>query len=937
VEFRVLGPLAIADGARQVPLGTPRQRALLALLVAAAPRAVAYDRLAEQLWSRNAPASARHTIQGYAHRLRVGLGDNAHRLQTEPDGYRLDIRPGELDAEAFAEGVDQGRRELDDRNARAAASTLEDALSLWRGRPFEDIDDVGDLEVERARLEGLRLAAMEERCEAELSLGRHQQLVDELERLVSDHPYRERFWGHLMVARYRSGRQADALEAFRRVQSLLAEDLGIEPGPALSRLHERILLQDPMLEHQPAAAAPSPRPTAVPAARDELVGRQRELDALDGFVRCRRLITVTGAPGVGKSRLALEVARRLAREQPDDVAVTQLASVSDPADVPAVIAEAVGAPITGGRSALEAAIEHLRGRRLLMIVDNFDHVAAAAVAISALLDAAPGLVVVATSRQPLHLTGEQDLHLRPLDTERHDLSTDAPADAVALFVARAREVDSSFRLHEDNRDLVDAIVARLDGLPLAIELAAARVRSLPLGELLEQLDATSTPVTDLPDRPHHHRGLRATIDWSLRLLDDRHRLLIRRLGVFRGGITVDDAEAVIGFKPVDDILGGLERLVEASLVMRPADEDPARWTLLQTIRAHAEQLLRDHGEWAEVAERHARHHAAVVAATAPALTQAGRGEAAARLDELQADLRGALDATIELSLPDPGLDLASGLWRWWQLRGLLVEGRRRLEAALDLEGGTTAACIRATLGLAGICYWQGDLEAAESAYRGARADAHGLDEWLEVEALFGLVTTLACRRGDLVEAEPVEQEIQALVAALADPVAIGLGLATGQLVRLAAGELEASRELGERCLEGTRQLGERWYELQVLRTLALTSRRQERWQQADDELRECLRIGLELGDRPGLALDLERLSRLRASREDLEVALVLSGAATALRESAGVLAVDEAFRWEQPPAADLANAALDELTAARAVARGRTLDLQQVVAEAVGA
>jgi predicted ATPase len=933
VEFRILGPLTVLAGDAPIALGTPRQRALLALLVVQAGELVTYDRLAEDLWNTHPPHTARHTLQTYAHRLRSVLDAEAWRLETRPFGYQLKASDDEVDARRFEHLAEAGRRALVRGDPQTASAALAEAIGLWRGKLLEDLADLAALDPERARLEALRLTAVEDRLDADLALGHHATLIPELEALLTEDPFRERLWGQLMIARYRAGRQADALETFGRARQVLADELGVEPGRWLCRVQQQILLQDPALD------APDPLPAPhhnLPTPRSTFVGRRRELAALEGLLRTRRLVTVTGPPGAGKTRLAIEVATRMVPSWPHGVFFVPLAELDDARLVPSAIAVAIGVARVTDEPVLDTLAEHLRSRRLLLLLDNVEHVLDAAAEVARLLDAAAGVAVLATSRARLRLDGEQEYPLDPLPLSPPDDHRDDPTggDAVALFADRAAAVDPRLTIGPDDIAVVADMVARLDGLPLAIELAAARLRLFPLDELRRRLGPCLPLLTDgVVDHPDRQRTLRSAIAWSDDLLDPKDRALFRRLAVFRGGITADAAEATAAGAPIEDVVGRLARLVEASLLFRPADTDPPRFGMLETIREYATEQLREAGEEHETRARHADFHAAFVNKVSSHLTQADQAGWLERLDAEQPDLRAALRWAIAASEADLALGMAAGLWRYWQLRGHLAEGRQWLEEALAIAGASTESTVRALLGLAGICYWQFDLDAAEVAYHRVRDMARGLDDWwIELEALFGLVVTMACHRGDTRAAASLEEEFQALAAERQDPMAMGLGLATSQMMRLLAGELEESRRYGELCLAGTREVGERWYEVQVLRTLALTSLRAEQYDRARDELAECLQIALELGDLLGMAMDLDRLGQVAAILGEPERACVLAGAAERLRESVGEVVTVKAFRWEQEPAPVTARRSLADNEIERALARGRTMTVEQVVA-----
>jgi predicted ATPase/DNA-binding SARP family transcriptional activator len=937
VEVRVLGPLEVEAGGAPLHLGTPRQRTTLGLLLLRAGEVVSCDRLVEELWDGDPPGTALHTLQGYVYRLRRALGPEAWRLQTRPPGYRLKVSADELDAQRFQDLAAHGRRALVRGEPPAAVELLAAALGLWRGPLLADLGEVAALAPERARLEALRLVALEDRVEAELALGGHGALVGELEGLVAEQPFRERLWGQLMLALYRSGRQADALAAFHRARKLLDEELGIQPSRWLHRRQEQILLQDAALEAPEPLPPPRPRHN-LPARRSSFVGRRSELAELQGLLQSRRLVCVTGPPGSGKTRLAVEAAAGILEAFPHGAFFVSLAEVADPALVRSAVATALQVPELPERPAAQALNGHLRSRRLLLVLDNFEHLLPAAVTVAELLDTAPGLRVLATSRAPLRLSGEQEYPIGPLPLpSAEELAADPVGnDAVALFADRAAAVDPRFVLGAGNAPVVAEVVARLDGLPLAIELAAARLRWLPLKELRRRLSPAVPLLIGGPvDQAARQRTLREAIAWSDNLLGPGERALLRRLGVFRGGIPLEAAEAVAQGPPVTDVAAGISALVEASLLGRPTEPDEARFSMLETIREYALEQLRAAGEDDEIRGRHARYYARLVERAEPELTGADQASWLERLQVEHANLQAALRWASRTGDTDLALLMAASMWRFWQLRGHFAAGRRWLEDVLAAEGSASMPRAKALIGLAGLCYWQGDWDAAEAAYRQAHELAKGLDDWwLELEGLFGLAFTLACHRGDLQAAAPIEEQFQALIAKHPDPLAIGLGLATSQMMRLFAGDLDGSRAYGEQCLAGTRALGVRWYESQILRTLATTSMLQGHYQQAEEELRECLDVALELGDLAGVAIDLDRLGQAAVALGRPERAVVLAGAADRLRESVGGGLTVESGRWQTEHPRDAARRFLTDTQIDRAWAQGRTMSLEDAVAYA---
>ena len=582
--FRVLGPLAVEHEGGSLPLGGHKQRALLALLLLHANRVVSRDVLVDGLWAGEPPRSALHSLEVYVSRLRKLVGE---RLRTRPAGYVLEVEPDELDARCFEDELARGRAVLRAGEPTTAAEILREALALWRGRPFEDVAYEQFVQVEAARLDELRLACLEERIEADLARGEHAGLVAEVEALVSRYPLRERVHEQLMLALYRSGRQAEALRVYRDARRRLVE-IGVEPSQALRRLEQAILQQDALLE-APRASSPRPRAPEPPAI--EFVGRTADIAAASDLIARDevRLLTLTGPGGVGKTRLALEIARVCADDFDAGVIFVSLAAAADADLVPTVIAEALGIRELNKRLLPAQLGEYVGQRTLLVVLDNFEHVLAAAAFVSALAAASDRVKVLVTSRAALRVSGEHELEVRPLPQE----------DAVRLFNLRAQAVLSDF----EATDAVPAICRRLDGLPLAIELAAARVRVLTLPALLDRLDRRLALLTaGGRDTPARHQTLRATIDWSYELLDDDERRLFTRLAVFVGGCSLEDAETVAGAD-----LDLVASLIEKSLLRH----EGGRITMLETVREYALEQLHHEPDAAAVRHRHARRFLAL--------------------------------------------------------------------------------------------------------------------------------------------------------------------------------------------------------------------------------------------------------------------------------------------------------------------------------------
>jgi predicted ATPase/DNA-binding SARP family transcriptional activator len=596
MEYRVLGPLEVVSDDGPLPVPGAKPRALLALLLVHANRVVATDRLAEDLWEASPPKSPDTTLQLYVHRLRSSLGSGS--LFTRPGGYVLEVKESDLDALRF-ERVATEVSQVKNASPGWVSLQLSEALGWWRGDALADFAGAAWARAEAERLGELRLGAFEDLIEARLSLGEHRTLVPELESLVSEHPLRERFWGQLMLALYRCDRQAEALRVYQRVRTTLAGELGLEPGPGLVELERHIL------DHDATLIAPASGPAVVvrgevveepgvgmPTPATSFVGRGTVVDEVARLVAGHRLVTLTGAGGCGKTRLAIEVTARLAGGFADGARFADLATVTDEAKVGDAVVAALGLAQDPTRTDPVARLARYLGtRELLCVLDNCEHVLdACATLAAAVLSHGGQSQLLATSREPLGIAGEQ-VHVVP--------SLDIGTEAVQLFAERAGEARAGFTVDDTNRSTVIDICTRLDGIPLAIELAAARVHHLSPAQLLARLDDRFA-LLSAERRIPRHRTLAATLDWSYELLDAREQEALRCLAVFPAGFTLEAAEAVLGG---EDAVRTLGSLVAKSLLQTVDDGEQLRYRLLETVRLY----VRDR-RTAREAERGAARH-----------------------------------------------------------------------------------------------------------------------------------------------------------------------------------------------------------------------------------------------------------------------------------------------------------------------------------------
>ncbi|MEU6624707.1 BTAD domain-containing putative transcriptional regulator [Streptomyces litmocidini] len=700
MRYLILGTTeALRPDGTPLPLGGARLRALLAALALRGGRAVSVGELADDVYGDDPPQDTPAALQALVGRLRRVLGREAVASTPGP-GYRLVADPDDIDLYVFRRRVGEGAARLDAGDPDTAAALLREALGLFRGPALADLPDPAGV-----RPEAQRLAALRQRVEADLRRGATDGLVPELTELTTTYPYDEAFRAHLIRALRAEGRHADALAAYETARRTLADALGTDPGPELTALHHELLtgatpdpVPAPPATEPPAPPAPTPAPPAPEAGNirprlTSFVGREPELVALQADLARSRLVTLTGPGGSGKTRLAEEAALRAAGPA---AWIAELAPLDDPDAVPGAVLSALrlrevnlitreGAQLQDDPTA--HLVEHLARRPLLLVLDNCEHVIDAAAALAeTLLTHCPQLRVLATSREPLGVPGEAVRPVEPLP----------PDPAHRLFAERARTVRPSFDLARDGGEAVDEICRRLDGLPLAIELAAARLRLLTPRQIADRLDdrfllLTSGSRTVLP----RQQTLRAVVDWSWDLLDPAERTLLRQVSVFAGGWDLAAAEALS-----PDAADSLGALVDKSLVVAtPTEDGEMRYRLLETIHEYAAERAAEEPELLAAAEAtHTAHFTALAETAEPRLRS---GEQLPWIDRVERDLdniRAALHRTLvtspKLSASSeqggPPSDEAAALrlvfamgWFWW-LRNYRPEGLAWVERAIAL-------------------------------------------------------------------------------------------------------------------------------------------------------------------------------------------------------------------------------------------------------------
>jgi len=978
MEFRILGPFELVVEGRAVPLNAAKPRALLAMLLLDANKPLSSGRLIDDLWAGRPPATATKVLQAYVSQLRRLLGEEA--IATGPSGYRLGVGPGELDLHRFEHLVSAAAGA----DPAAAAARLRQALALWRGAPLVDFAYEPWAQLEIRRLSELHLRALQDRIEADLALGLAAELVGELELLTAEHPLQERFHAQLMLALYRSNRQAEALEVYRQARRTLVAEMGIEPGPALRRLEGEILRQDPDLDltsRQPGEPRQAQPAAGLPHQSTSFVGRHRELPEIRRLLASPdvRLLTLTGAAGTGKTRLAVEAAVGLEAEFPDGIVFVELGPISDPEMVASTIADVFAVSERQGRGPTEMVVAYLQRRRMLLVLDNFEQLLAATPVVTELLAGAPQLKILVTTRAPLEL-GEERIRDVPAlglpDASVLDVERLRRIEAVRLFVDRARGARPEFELSAANAAAVAELCKRLDGLPLALELAAARVKVLPVDAILDRVDRSLAVLKAQPGAalPERHRTLSAAIAWSYALLSAGERELFTSLGIFVGGFSLDGAEAV-GDAPSPDVADLVESLLNNSLLRteRSAAGEP-RFGMLETIREYARERLTESAELETVRGRHARFYLELAEEAEQALRGPDQVRWLERLDADRDNIRAALRWAIETGETEVGLRSGAALWRYWQLRGFEAEGRETLEQLLAQGSGSRAARAMAQSRVASLAYMQGDLNALRRfgeeslpvlrelgtdqevanilAVLGQSALAQGdaergrtlTVEGLELARRSGDLSTQAmllanagvalAALGELDEAERMLDESVRRAREVGNIRGIGNWLRCLGGIALARGDYERARPLFEESLAILRSLADSLGMAQSLAHVALVAVERGAGGVARQLLEESISLGRDSGPRPGFAPSLEVLARLAVDDGRPARAARLYALASSHRDSFGGTLMEVGWP-DAAPQIDRIRGTLGEEAFAEAWDEGRAMTFAESTAYAL--
>jgi predicted ATPase/DNA-binding SARP family transcriptional activator/tetratricopeptide (TPR) repeat protein len=681
VQIAILGPLEVTVDGRRVSLAGARLRTLVVRLALDAPKPVSTSELIDAVWSDEPPVDATNALQSLVSRLRRAVGDPS-AVVAEPAGYRLAVDRTAIDLHRFTDLAGRaGGLQRAGRSGEALAA-CDSALQLWRGEPLVDAAGAEYAHPVITACLSYRLGLVSTRIDALLDLGRGAEVITELDELISSHPLREGFVAQQMRALAGAGRVSEALSAYERFRRYLAAELGSDPGPEVQRLHLALLRGELPAS---AVAAPQPRPAGPPTnlrpGLTSFIGREAELARITESLAASRLTTIVGPGGAGKTRTASEAARRWMRDHDQPAWMIELAPIGGPENLPGAMLGALGLGDPGmrersertGADELQRLLDHLSTTSCLLVMDNCEHlIDGVAKLVEDLLTLAPGVRVLATSREPLALTAEALCPLPPLQLPPPTVQPDRAADyaAVQLWIDRASAIIPGYRLTGDDLPAVVEIVRRLDGLPLAIELAAARLRALPVGDIARLLSdrfrlLTGGNRTSLP----RHRTLRAVVEWSWDLLTDAERLLAERLAIFPAGAGIDSATAICADDrlPADQIADLMINLADKSL-LEHSSSTPVRFRMLETIREYGIERLDERGELAGARTRHTAFFFDLVIDLEPQMRDHRQQRARMTMDTERGNILAALQFLIDGGDPHRALIMTLGLYWQFQVR-----------------------------------------------------------------------------------------------------------------------------------------------------------------------------------------------------------------------------------------------------------------------------
>lgn len=873
VRVWLLGGFRVAVGSRAIEDGQWRLRkaaALVKLLSLAQGHRLHREQAMDLLWPALGKKSASNNLRHTLHAARAILDQKAGSRYLASEEESLVLCPGGslwVDVDAFEEAAASARR------SRAPAAYMA-AIELYAGDLLPGDRYEEWTEGRRAELRQLYLALLMEVAGLYEEREEYRRGIEALRRVVSEEPAREEAHAGLMRLHALSGQRQEAILQYERLRHSLSQELAAEPGAESRRLYEEVRAGGSLATTSPSAGRPSEEPQDagrhnLPVPLTSFVGREREMLEARRLLPMTRLLTLTGTGGSGKTRLALEVARGLVGSYADGVWLVELAPLSEGDLVAQEVAGALEVPEHPGQPLTDTLVDALRHKELLLVLDNCEHLIDASARLAdALLASCPRLRVLATSREPLGVSGEVLWQVPPLSLPAMpDGAPDGEStseslmryEAVRLFVDRARLRLPDFGLTEENSGAVARVCRRLEGIPLAIELATARMGALAVEQVAQRLEV-SLDVLKSSSRTAEPRQqtLRATLDWSHNLLSEPERTLFRRLSVFAGGWTLEAAEAVCSGGDIeeDGVLDLLGELVFKSLAVAGASTGVAvRYRMLEPVRQYAREKLEESGEAEEVQGRHAAFFLAVAEEAEPELIRERQRMWVERLDEEHDNLREALTWALEQGEAELGLRYGGALWRFWFTQSYLSEGIRWMERVLAGSDPTaTPARVEALEGLGWLTQTQGDTEQAEATYEEMLELSRELDDKGNIATALNSLGALALARGDNEQVRALLEENMAALEELEDEGNTDttlkryhvLGL-LGVLTLNEEGDYARGAALWEECLALAREAGDTHRVGQALCNLGYATLLQGDYEQATTLCEEALAFAHELG------------------------------------------------------------------------------------------
>jgi predicted ATPase/DNA-binding SARP family transcriptional activator len=866
VEFGVLGSLRVVNDRIDVRLTARRHRALVAALLLRRGASTSVDSLIAALWGEEAPPSAASTLRLYVSQVRRLMP--AGRVTSSQGGYALVVEPGELDVEIFERLTARGAKAASAANHELAAALYGEALALWRGPALADLVDEPFALLEATRLDELRLQAIELWAAAALELGRSNEVLPELQRLVAEHPLREGVRRLLMLALYRADRQPEALAVYLEGRRQLVDELGLEPSDDLRELERRIHQRDPAL-HVPASQRSPAGLAPVPLPSTETVGRHGQLEALQRRLLSspESLVTLVGPSGIGKTRLAVEAGRSLETSFANGVFFVELAGLTDPELVIPTLGGALGLRESPERAWPALLAEAVAPLHALIVLDNFEHVLDAGPALADLLRHAADLKVLVTSTTVLRVPGEVVVPVPPLD----------PDDARALFLRQAAQAGVPTATVRSSDATIGAICERLEGSPLAIELAAPWLRTLAADDMLARLGEPLELSSGLRGAAERHRSLRAAIEWSYVLLPPSEQEVMLALAPFAGSFDLEAFEAVIG----PHGLAALAALVDASLVQAGA----GRYRLLESVREYVGEKV---GDDAPAWRRHAEYFTELAEGAERELSGPAQVTWLARLDQEHDNLRAALDRLHRLDESLGQLRLAAALGRFWYLRGHIAEGMERLARALARNEGVTsplsAKALRVRSALAVI---QGDYTVARDLAEEAIAQYRAIGDDEGVARTLSNLGAILHAQGELERAASILDECIERCASLDDSRLRALAENNRGDVALTQGDLPTAEAHFSRSLAAMRELGDTANIARAVYNLGLVAVERAELDTAAGCFAEGLELARDVGDQEDVVWCLIGIAALACGLGRLDDAGRLLGAIDAMLEAIG--------------------------------------------------